>query len=166
MKLKLLATFVMLGSIAVSAGTIAAEEPHVQPQEIALSPELLKVLRAEMQEISTGVQRLALALATADWKGIQETSDNIRKSYVMEKKLTPEQAKELEYALPERFKQLDAEFHQRAAKLGTAASAHNAELAVFHYSRLVESCVQCHAAYAQGRFPGFAPSVTKEHHHH
>jgi cytochrome c556 len=156
----------ILSSVAVGAGTIAAEEHQAHHREIALSPELLKVLRAEMQEISTGVQRLALALATADWKGIQETSDNIRKSYVMEKKLTPEQTEELEHVLPERFKKLDAEFHQRAAKLGAAASVHDAELVTFHYSRLVESCVQCHIAYAQSRFPGFVAPVQQEHHHH
>jgi cytochrome c556 len=83
----------------------------------------------------------------------------------MEKKLTPAQAKELANALPEQFKQLDAEFHQRAEKLGAAATAHDPELAVFHYSRLVESCVRCHASFAGKRFPGFDSPEPLGHHH-
>jgi cytochrome c556 len=83
----------------------------------------------------------------------------------MEKKLTPTQAGELEKALPEQFKQLDAEFHQRAERLGAAAAVHDAELVVFHYSRLVESCVRCHSAFASKRFTGFASPLPEAHHH-
>jgi cytochrome c556 len=83
----------------------------------------------------------------------------------MEKQLTPAQAKELEQALPEGFKRLDAEFHQRAEKLGAAAGAHDPELTAFHFSRLVESCTKCHAAYAQSRFPGFASDHPPAHQH-
>lgn len=151
--------------IAAAHADIAAE-PHAQQQEIALSPELRTVLRAEMQEIAAGIQRIALALGSADWQTIQDTSAKIHKSYMMEKQLTAEQTEELERVLPERFQQFDAEFHQRAARLGAAASAHDAELVAFHYARLVESCVQCHSAYARARFPGFVVPVEKEHHHH
>ncbi len=162
---RLFLTIILLcGSLIGSATIVLAEEPHAHHQGITLSPALRDVLRAEMREITTGIQNIAVAMATADWKAIQDHSEKVRVSYVMEKKLTPEQAKELEHTLPERFKQLDAEFHQRAAKLGVAASAHDAELVTFHYSRLLESCVQCHTAYARSRFPGFAP-VMQDHHH-
>lgn len=63
----------------------------------------------------------------------------IRDSYIMEKKLTPAQAKELDQALPARFKQLDAEFHQRAERLGAAATTHDPELVAIQYSRLTET---------------------------
>ena len=118
-----------------------------------------------MREIITGVQGIAVSLASADWQAIQEASTKIRTSYIMEKKLTPAQAKELEQALPERFKQLDAEFHQRAERLGAAAAAHDSELVAFHYSRLGESCALCHAAFAKPRFPGFSSPAQQEHHH-
>lgn len=108
---------------------------------------------------------MALSLASADWESIQETSAKIRASYLMEKKLTPAQAKELDVALPEQFKRLDAQFHQRAERLGTAAAAHDPELVAFHYSRLLESCALCHSAYAKSRFPGFASPVQQDHHH-
>ncbi len=166
MAMGLLSIFLVFSSIVTIAVNISAEEPPIQQQELVLSVDLLTLLRAEMREISVGMQNTALALATADWKAIQATGDKIRQSYVMEKKLTPSQAKELAHALPEHFKQLDAEFHQRAVRLGTAASAHDAELVAFHYGRLIESCVLCHAAYARSRFPGFASSVQKDQHHH
>lgn len=56
-------------------------------------------------------------------------------------------------------------YHQRAEMLGAAAAAHDAELVMFHYSRLLESCTRCHAAYAGARFPGFT-SPDPEHHTH
>lgn len=108
--------------------------PAPQP-DIKLSPDLQNLLRVEMREITTGVQGIAVSLATADWHSIQEISTKIRTSYIMEKKLTPAQAMELKQVLPEQFKQLDAEFHQRAEWLGVAAAAHDPELVAFHYSR-------------------------------
>ena len=118
-----------------------------------------------MREITTGIQNIVPALATADWATIAQTSEKIRASYIMEKSLTPAQLEELEHQLPEPFKQLDAEFHLRAAKLGAAAAAHDSELVVFHYSRLLDSCTRCHAAYAGARFPGFNPPVQEPHSH-
>ena len=164
MMVRVLTLLMVLACAFADKSILFAEEPHPH-HEIKLSPELLNLLRAEMREISTRVQSIALALATADWKTIQDNSDKIRKSYVMEKNLTSDQEKELTRSLPERFKQLDAEFHQRAARLGTAASAHDAELAAFHYSRLIENCATCHSIYARARFPRFAPLEHQNHHH-
>lgn len=165
MTTKLLAAIIIVGSLVAGVVHISAEEPLPPHHEVELSPDLLNLLRAEMRELAGGVQGVALALVTADWKAIQEASSKIRASYLMERKLTPAQAKELAHALPEHFKQLDAEFHQRAEKLGAAAAAHDPELVVFHYARLVESCAHCHAAYARSRFPGFAPPIQQGHHH-
>ena len=91
----------------------------------------LELLQAEMREITTGIQNIVPALATADWATIAQTSEKIRASYIMEKSLTPAQLEELEHQLPEPFKQRDAEFHLRAAKLGAAAAAPHSELVVF-----------------------------------
>lgn len=161
----LLATIFVICNFASGSIATYAAEPHASQPGIKLSPGLQNLLRAEMREISTGVQGIAVSLATADWQSIQETSTKIRTSYIMEKKLTPAQAKELEQALPGQFKQLDAEFHQRAERLGVAAAAHDPELVAFHYSRLVESCALCHAAFATSRFPGFSSPAQQGHHH-
>ena len=148
MKAKLSMAVVILTSLVIAAEFAYTAEPRAATKEVKLSPELLNLLRAEMREISAGVQGMAVAMATPDWKSIQETSGKIRASYIMEKKLTPAQAAELEKALPEQFKQLDAGFHQRAEKVGAAAAAHDAELVAYHYSRLLESCTTCHAEFA------------------
>ena len=165
MIIKLLAIIVVIVSLAARLASTYASESHSPSQGVMLSPALLKLLRAEMREISGDVQGMVLSLATADWESVQKTSAKLRASYVMEKDLTPDQAGELENALPERFKQLDAEFHQRAERLGSAAAAHDPELVAFQYSRLVESCAVCHSAYARSRFPGFAPPVQEGHRH-
>jgi len=165
MKIKLLAAIVVIVGLAAGPAKPHAAEGRTPAPGVVLSPDLLELLRAEMREITGGVQDMVLSLATADWKEIQEISEKMRASYIMEKKLTPTQAGELERALPERFKQLDAEFHRRAQRLGAAAAAHDAELVVFHYSRLVESCVRCHSAFASQRFTGFASPVPPAHHH-
>ena len=137
---KLLATIIVIGCLAAAPAYTLAEEPHAPHQGIELSADLLNLLRAEMREIATGVQGIAVSLATADWHSIMDTSEKIRASYIMEKKLTAAQAAELGQALPGHFKQLDAAFHQRAEKLGMAAAAHDPEGVAFHYSRLIEGC--------------------------
>ncbi|MDT8376336.1 MAG: hypothetical protein RQ867_06280 [Mariprofundaceae bacterium] len=160
-----LTAMVMIGILGAAPVPASAAEPHTPQQGIILSPDVLNLLRAEMREIAGGVQDIALYLAIADWRSIVKTSEKIRASYIMEKKLTTAQATELERALPEQFKLLDAEFHQRAEKLGDAATAHDPELVTFHYSRLIESCTRCHATFAGNRFQGFAPAPLPGHHH-
>lgn len=160
-----ISTIIVVGSLVTVSFHSYAAGSQAKHQGIELTPDLLKLLRAEMREISGGVQGIALSLATADWKSIELVSSKIRASYIMERKLTPSQKKELGQALPEDFKILDTEFHQRAEKLGMAAAAHDRELTVFHYSRLVESCVRCHSTFATKRFPGFATPMPMSHHH-
>jgi hypothetical protein len=165
MTAKLLALTCVIACLSAGSAVSDAAPPPTPAGNVQLSPELLSLLRAEMLGISAGVQGIPGSLATADWQAIQATSENIRASYIMEKQLTPAQAEELEQALPEGFKRLDAEFHQRAEKLGAAAAAHDPELTAFHFSRLVEICAKCHAAYAQSRFPGFASDHPPAHQH-
>lgn len=86
---KLLATIFVICILASGSIATFAAEPPVQQPGIKLSPDLQNLLRAEMREISTGVQGIAVSLASADWQAIQETSTKIRTSYIMEKKLTP-----------------------------------------------------------------------------
>jgi cytochrome c556 len=147
------AIVVVLGLLAISGRAYSSD--------VKLSPQVLDLLRAEMREISAGVQAMAFSIATADWRTIQDTSARIRASYIMEKKLTPAHARELETVLPPRFKALDAEFHDRAGKLGAAATARDAKLVVAQYSRMLESCTTCHAAFASSRFPNFSPGNVK-----
>lgn len=161
---KLFGIFLFISNPVFAAAQTMDEAPENKHSEIRLSNDLLDLLRQEMLDIAKGIQTIALSLAIADWKSIQDTSIRIRDSYIMNRNLTPKQARELEQTLPEKFKELDAELHHRAEKLATAADAHDRELAVFQYSRLIESCTTCHSSYAGKRFPGFAPGVRQVHH--
>jgi cytochrome c556 len=161
---KPLSTAVFASLLLALSATAHAAQPAAASTDVHLSPPLRGLLQQEMREVAHGTQTLAIALASADWKTLADTSAKIRASYILEKKLTAAQRQELERALPAEFKQLDAEFHARAEKLEQAARARDHEQAAFHYSRMIENCAACHSAYAKARFPGFA-SVTPAAHH-
>lgn len=166
MSLRISASMFLAAWLLAGTNTAFSADPAAAAG-IQLSPALLTLLRSEMQEINAGVQGIAPAIAAGDWKTIEHTGEQIRASYIMEKKMTRAQAKELNAALPAHFKQLDSDFHRRADQLSAAAKARDAEMAAFHYSRMLESCAACHAQYAPARFPGFAttPQPRAAHHH-
>lgn len=144
-----------------AAGAVRAQEPHAgaapaPAQALAISPDLRELLREEMRGISKGMEALVTAIATGDWKTVAETSARIRASYIMEQRLSAAQKDELEAALPEVFRIMDANFHREAGNLGRAAEVRDAELINFYFYRMVESCVACHSAYATTRFPNLA----------
>ena len=155
----------VLGIVFIGSTTAYAEEHPASPDDLQLSQEVRSLLQAEMREIAVAVQAVAVSLATGNWESIETISENIRASYVMEKNLTDSQRHELEDQLPDYFKRLDAEFHARAAKLGLAAAAHDAEAVAFQYYRLVEGCATCHATFATTRFPGFSSISPAKHQH-
>ncbi|MDH3747400.1 MAG: cytochrome c [Gammaproteobacteria bacterium] len=156
---------VVMAILSIGWISTYAQEPAVLSEELHLSEDLRALLREEMQEIATASQAVVLSLATGDWKSIEHISEKIRASYVMERKLSASQRRELEEQLPEHFKKLDMEFHARAEKLGLAAAARDPEIVAFQYYRLVESCTVCHAAFAKTRFPGFLSNELEIHHH-
>ncbi len=157
--------FTLLGMAALGSGPITAQEPQPAAQALRLSPQLLELLRSEMRALVTGIQTIPAAIATADWKHIATTSAQISASYILNQKLTPAQKTELQDALPDHFKRLDANFHREARKLEAAAHNHDAQLAAFHYYRLLETCTTCHSTYASSRFPDFAADAVGAHGH-
>jgi hypothetical protein len=155
----------VIGTLSIGLTTAHAQEPPVLPEDLHLSQDLRALLQAEMREITVASQAVVLSLASGDWKSIENIGEKIRASYVMEQNLSAAQRQELEDQLPDHFKRLDMEFHARAKKLGLAAAAHDPEIVVFQYYRLLESCTTCHTAYAKARFPGFS-SIDPEVHQH
>lgn len=155
----------LLVSIPCTSNTVRAESGEQHAETITLPPDLLALLQAEMREITAGVQKIPVAIAQGDWETLAETSESIRTSYIMARTLTKDQKAILKSNLPARFKQLDSAFHKRAGELVHAAEARNYELASYHYSRLIESCAQCHSMYAKDKFSGFAPSEESGHQH-
>lgn len=155
----------LLLSLVIASTTIQAENIEDRQGTLKLPPDLLALLQAEMREITGGVQKIPVAIAQADWQTLSQTSESIRSSYIMAKALTKEQIGVLQSSLPERFKQIDSAFHERAGMLAQAARNRDFELASYHYSRLIESCAQCHSLYAQARFPAFGPVEEHGHQH-
>ena len=163
--IRILTVCALLVSITISSSAIRAEGEQGHGETLVLQPDLLALLQAEMREITTGVQKIPVAIAQADWETLAHTGQSIQSSYIMAKALTQEQAEALNTGLPARFKEMDSEFHARAGMLTHAAQARDFELASYHYSRLIESCAQCHSLYAKARFPGFGPAKEQGHHH-
>lgn len=120
--------------------------------DLRLSADLQKLFQQEMLALLTGAQTIAASLPVGNWEAIVETSATMRHSYVLEKKLTPAQEDELS-RLPDEFKSLDESFHLRTSKLERAAVARDAEAVAFQFSRLLESCTECHARFARAKFP-------------
>jgi hypothetical protein len=71
----------------------------------------MDLVHAEIREITNGVQRLPVAMATGDMTTIVETSRHIQRSYLMEQQLTESQWQELRHRLPEDFQRLDQRLH-------------------------------------------------------
>lgn len=147
------------------AGDKDRDTASASASAIDLSPELMSLLRAEMAELGNGIQSIALAIATADWTAIHETSKKVHGSYIMKQSLTRAQGLELKQKLPSEFKRLDMEFHARAKQLAQAAESKDPELVAFRYSRLVEGCASCHSVFASKRFPGFESHPQEQHQH-
>lgn len=165
MKVRILMSACLVAGLFAGWAQASGTASHSVATDVKLSPDLLNLLRAEMREVSAGVQAIAVAIATADWESVQRAGSSIRASYVMERNLTPAQAAELGTVLAERFKRLDADFHHRAARVAAAAAVGDAELVLFQYSRLLESCVLCHSEFARARFPEFTSAAHPQHHH-
>ena len=162
---RIFTVWILLASMVITPGIVRAESGERHAETITLGPELLALLQAEMREITTGVQKIPVAIAMGDWETLVQTSESIRSSYIMAKSLTQEQKEALKSNLPARFKQLDSAFHNRAGMLKQAAEARDFELVSYHYSRLIESCAQCHSLYARDKFPGFGPAEEHGHQH-
>lgn len=156
---------VIATGILLAASAAARAEHPAAPASLHLSPPLRALLQEEMREVTRGTQALVVAMAGADWHATADIAEKIHGSYILHRKLSPEQRQELGRALPAGFKQLDAEFHGRAKKLAQAAHARDHELAAFHFGRMIEACASCHSEYAQSRFPGFSPGQPSGHAH-
>jgi hypothetical protein len=129
-----------------------------------LSPELRAAFIAEMQHLDLGLQRTVSAVARADWPAAERAAREIKGSFILEQRLSPEQLAELHRVLPEPFLALDRAFHDRAERLAVAAANADVELATFLTYKLTEACLSCHAQFAQHRFPGLsAPTPVHRH---
>ncbi len=157
----------MIGKIIISilivAVSVAQAQAQVAPKEavapvLPLSAKHRAALIAEMLGVKAGVAELSGSIAMGEWKAAAQQAERIRDSYIMKQKLSNEEIEELEHALPADFIEKDSEFHRHADGLAHAARAHDYELEVFYYSKMMEGCGACHARYATDVFKGFKPT--------
>jgi cytochrome c556 len=146
------------------AGSRHASADSAQAPTAALSPELRAAFIAEMQHLDTGLQAAVSAIARAEWASVERIAHEIRGSFILEQRLSPEQLAELHRVLPEPFLALDRQFHAQAERLAHAAKARDGELAAFYAYKLTDGCVSCHANYARHRFQTLTPPPDVHHH--
>jgi len=120
---------------------------------LAEQPKLRGLLRQEMRALQEALVTMSRALPQGDWQTLATTAGKVHDSFIFQQQLTEEDRKTLRQALPEGFINLDKALHLRASKLQQAANERNAELSLFHFSRLMEACITCHSSYATHRFP-------------
>lgn len=141
--------FIVVGAALPMRAALAGNAAPV----LAGQPELRQLLQQEMQALKKAVAQLSQALPQGEWHSVAGTAGQIHDSFIFQQKLSAEDRKTLHQTLPEGFIQLDKAFHQQAKKLQHAAESHDAELSLFYYSKMLESCVTCHSRFATHRFP-------------
>lgn len=159
----------LLLAVALQHLALATDVPHEAQAEgvEALSAPMRAALSQEMVALQNGMMSIVPAFVSGNWALVGETARKMAESHIMRQALSAEQREELHRLLPERFLEMDTQFHELAGMLAHAADNRKPELAVFYYSRMLEACAACHARYATAKFPALAPTdATKPHDHH
>jgi hypothetical protein len=156
---------VVIGLLVFLGQNLSAEPQEAHHEQIELSTRLREALAAEMVAIDAGISSLASSIARGDWPAVRSESRKIHDSFILQQELSEAEREELHRALPAGFVALDTRFHQHAKQLAHVAEKGDGELAVFYFNKLIEGCVDCHATYAPGAFPGLAPAAAVGHAH-
>ena len=162
----LMTVVAFIGPTAADEKRESSHEGSAASSQIALPSHLQKLLQEEMRAVSDGIKAIAPAIGVGAYEAIEAEAKKIEASYILNKHLSEEDARDLEHALPEGFKTIDIQFHKRAGALTRAAKERDADLVLHHYNKLLESCVACHSQYATVRFPQLAPKPLAHHHGH
>jgi hypothetical protein len=130
-----------------------------------LSPELQQLFSREMRELQHGMRALVPLYVAGKLDDIATIATQMENSYVLKQNLTDSQMHELHEKLPAAFIKQDQQFHYLAGMLEHVANAGKTELVGFYISKMLETCVACHTAYATNRFPALSPKSQAEHNH-
>lgn len=150
---KLIFLLVLSACTHIQANTVSAGKADSSKAVLSDQPHLQTLLREEMRALQTAMSKLASALPQGDWLTLATTAKAMHDSFIFEQKLSPKDRDILHHHLPPEFIHLDQGFHQRASWLHKAAIAKDAELSLYHFSRLLDTCMQCHQRFATHRFP-------------
>jgi hypothetical protein len=148
---RLLAT-VLTGVLLVSVGSADAADP-VGPK---LTPRLKDLVTQEMRLIAGASAEVFQAIVTGDHATVAARAHQIHESFIIKQSLTDQDKADLKAAVPPEFLALDGEFHGASAKLAEAAQAQDVAQELELFAQMTQTCVACHAAYANDRFPTLA----------
>jgi hypothetical protein len=131
----------------------------------SLSPELQQLFSREMLELQKAMMEMVPLYVAGKLDDIAIIAAQMESSYVLKQGLSDSQMHELHTKLPDAFIGQDQQFHYLAGMLEHVANAGKTELVGFYISKLGESCVACHTAYATNRFPDLSRKRQAEHDH-
>jgi hypothetical protein len=140
MKIRLCLGRTILFVAALTIGVVAGLTPpmavgeEISPVQPNLSPKLQGLLKTEMTQIAVSTSKITKAIATGDHRAVEQEAMNIANGFILKRSLTDQDKKDLKRAAPAAFLQLDATFHQTAAKLAQAAIGRDPELEGFYFS--------------------------------
>lgn len=132
----------------------------------SLSPQLQKLFSKEMIQLQQGMKNIMDAYISGQWHIITPIAKKMENSYVLRQNLSQEQMHELHSKLPKAFLELDEKFHYYSGMLSHASEMNKTELLGFYYSKMSETCVNCHSVYASEKFPSFKSVIENGEHHH
>ncbi|KAF0166226.1 MAG: hypothetical protein FD157_845 [Rhodocyclaceae bacterium] len=155
------AAMIIMAGITLEA--IAAED--LQPIGPKLTPRLKQMLSEEMLSVKQAVKMILDGLIVGDHPLVATQAQQIHDSFILARGLTEQDKKDLMKAATPEFLKLDGEFHLTAKKLADSALRKDYELQRFYYSRLVDSCQNCHSQYATDKFPAFSGAQPEGHSH-
>jgi len=152
--------------IAFAGSVLGYADDHVEKGVESLSPEVRALLGEEMLAIQNGMMSVIPAYASGNYAEIALIAEQVKNSYILKQDMTRQQMHELHQKLPDSFIQLDQQFHSYAGLLEEAARKNNDELISFYFSKLVESCSNCHSQHARYKFPAFGKQDEENTHSH
>jgi hypothetical protein len=123
--------------------------------ETRLPKKLYRALTAEMNALQNGMSNLSIAIPAGRLKETAGIARKMKEGYIMNDVLTSEQIKQLNTLLPSGYAAMDREFKKVTEKLLWSANEKERKNVTLFFYQLTEQCVQCHAKYAQKRFPDF-----------
>ncbi len=138
--------------IALVSGVLQAQAAptggHLaEPQYL---PEAARaLLHTRMQHHGATMTELLARVVLLDFEGTQRAAREIAQEPRLARP-TSMDATQLNARLPERFFVLQDQLRERAAKLDSAAAAHDPARLASAYGQLTETCVACHSVYLTG----------------
>lgn len=121
-----------------------------------LPSKIRTLLIEEMIAINDAMGDILTAIVKGQDEVVADKAQAIHDSFIIKKEMKPEDKERLIESVPEKFVKRDKEFHELSAELAAAAFNGNKSLQIKNFTKMVNSCVDCHSHHATHRFPGFA----------